>query len=321
MILPPDEVLFFQTTEDFNLPDEIDTLPLYMKEVSKIPLLTADEEIILAKTMEKGRTAENKLNRLKDTESEEKESLIYQSRKGEEAQKKLIQANTRLVISMAKKHMDEGVPFLDLIQEGNVGLMRAVEKFEWRRGNKFSTYATWWIRQAISRALADQGRTIRVPVHVNNKIRRIYAVAMRLEAELGRRPNITEISMASKLDRQTVIDGFKKSKTTLSLDMPVGEDRMNELGDFIESDEPEMDEAIKRPMLNRDMQNLFGCLTSREERVLRLRYGFVDGQTHTLKEVSRKFGVTRERVRQIEQEALKKLRIPERRARFKDYIT
>jgi RNA polymerase primary sigma factor len=222
---------------------------------------------------------------------------------------------------MAKKYMGQGVPFLDLIQEGNLGLMKAVEKFDYRRGYKFSTYATWWIRQAITRAIADQGRTIRVPVHMSDRIRRLYHISRRLEQELGREPTPEEIAEEMQLPPKKVGWMLKISQRPLSLEKPVGEEKDSELGDFIEDEDlPTPSEVASHRLLREEIEEVLTSLTPREARVLQLRFGLTDGRSHTLKEVGEKFGVTRERIRQIETEALQRLRHPSRSQKLRDYL-
>ncbi|MFQ6057697.1 MAG: RNA polymerase sigma factor RpoD [Anaerolineae bacterium] len=301
--------------------DSDDTISLYLKEISNIPLLTAEEEVILARRLEQGRIARRRLT--KDGHNpRERERLERQCRDGEAARKHLIQANSRLVISMAKKYMGQGVPFLDLIQEGNLGLMKAVEKFDYRRGYKLSTYATWWIRQAITRAIADQGRTIRVPVHMSDRIRRLYHVSRRLEQELGREPTPEEIAADMGLPPKKVGWMLRISQRPLSLEKPVGEEKDSELGDFIEDEDlPPPAEVASHHLLREEIEEVLTSLTPREARVLQLRFGLTDGRSHTLKEVGEKFGVTRERIRQIETEALRRLRHPSRSSKLKDYLS
>ncbi len=304
-----------------------DTISLYLKEVSRIPLLTAEDEIELAKTMRRGERAQKKLDRASADSANNQLSamelakLEQQVQAGEEARKKLTRANSRLVISMAKKYVGQGVPFLDLIQEGNMGLMKAVEKFDHRRGHKFSTYATWWIRQSITRAIADQGRTIRVPVHMNDRIRRLYRVSRRLEQELGREPSVEELAEEMGLAPEKVERIIEISQRPLSLEKPVGEEKDSELGEFIEAqDVPDPDDEATLELLREDIEELLTSLTPREARVLELRYGLIDGHSYTLKEVGEKFGLTRERIRQIENEALQRLRHPQRSRKLRDYL-
>jgi len=308
------------TIFDLSGIDSDDTISLYLKEISNIPLLTAEEEVELARRLERGRIARRRLAR-DGHGPEERERLEREIREGDAARKHLIKANSRLVISMAKKYMGQGVPFLDLIQEGNLGLMRAVEKFDYRRGYKFSTYATWWIRQAITRALADQGRTIRVPVHMSDRIRRLYHISRRLEQELGREPTPEEIAEEMGLPPKKVGWMLRISQRPLSLEKPVGEEKDSELGDFIEDeDAPDPAEVTAQDLLREEIEEVLTSLTPREARVLQLRYGLVDGHSYTLKEVGEKFGLTRERIRQIEKEALRRLRHPSRSRRLREYL-
>ncbi|MFN8476034.1 MAG: RNA polymerase sigma factor RpoD [Anaerolineae bacterium] len=324
-VLNESTIAVMETEHVFDLTgvDSDDTISLYLKEISNIPLLTAEEEVELAKRLERGRVARRRLSQtglnLVDVEYERIERQV---REGEMARKHLIQANSRLVISMAKKYMGQGVPFLDLIQEGNLGLMKAVEKFDYRRGYKFSTYATWWIRQAITRAIADQGRTIRVPVHMSDRIRRLYHVSRKLEQELGREPTPEEIGEDMELPAKKIGWMLKISQRPLSLEKPVGEEKDSELGDFIEDEDlPTPADTASRRLLREEIEAVLNALTPREARVLQLRFGLTDGRSHTLKEVGEKFGVTRERIRQIETEALARLRNPARARRLRDYLT
>jgi RNA polymerase primary sigma factor len=322
--LPPEEVMEEEkpAEEDLDLSEieSDDAISLYLKEVSTIPLLTAEEEVALAKQMERGLFASRRLAR-DGHDSQERERLERETREGDAARKHLIKANSRLVISMAKRYMGQGVPFLDLIQEGNLGLMRAVEKFDYRRGHKFSTYATWWIRQAITRALADQGRTIRVPVHMSDRIRRLYHISRRLEQELGRKPTTEEIAEEMGIAPVRVERTIEISQRPLSLEERVGEEKDSELGDFIEDDDaPDPAEITAQDLLREEIEEVLTSLTPREARVLQLRYGLADGHSYTLKEVGEKFGLTRERIRQIEKEALRRLRHPNRSRRLREYL-
>jgi RNA polymerase primary sigma factor len=310
---------------DFEGIDSDDSISLYFREVGTIDLLDASDEVELAKRIEAGREAEEQLaaakastKKLSKRHREELEFLIAD---GEAAKRELTQANSRLVISMAKRYLGQGVPFLDLIQEGNLGLMRAVEKFDWRRGNKFSTYATWWIRQSLTRGLADQGRTIRVPVHMNDRIRKVYAVAHALETELGRRPTAEEIASELDMDLDKVELALKASRRSVSLEKPVGHEGESELGQFIEDETSEDPlESASLDLLRGDVEDILQGLTAREQRVLELRYGLRGHRAYTLKEVGRIFGLTRERVRQIEKEALRKLRHPSRARALMSYL-
>ena len=320
--VPEEEEAEIPEEEFLDTIESDDTISLYLKEVSQIPLLTPEEEIELAKAIKQGERARRRLEKSGDELPPEKRAeLEAQVEAGEEARKKLTRSNSRLVISLAKKYIGQGVPFLDLIQEGNMGLMKAVEKFDYRRGHKFSTYATWWIRQSITRAIADQGRTIRVPVHMNDRIRRLYRVARRLEQELGREPSIEELAAEMNLPLEKVERIIEISQRPLSLEKPVGEEKDSELGDFIEAqDIPDPVDEATQELLREDIEKLLTSLTPREARVLELRYGLADGHSYTLKEVGEKFGLTRERIRQIENEALQRLRHPQRSRKLRDYL-
>jgi RNA polymerase primary sigma factor len=300
--------------------DSDDTVSLYFREVGAVSLLTREEEVALAKRIERGRRARRRtLAGRADPERQRELERLW--RDGEAAWEHLVKANSRLVISLAKKYRGQGVPFLDLIQEGNVGLMKAADKFDYRRGYKFSTYATWWIRQAITRALANQGRTIRLPVHMSDRIRKLFAIAQVLEQDLGRRPTPAEIAGSMAVPEQKVRQMLGVSRRSLSLEKPVGEEQDSELGYLIEDPEsPDPLEEAAAELLQQDVDVLLECLTAREARILRLRYGLGGGRPHTLKEVGRKFNLTRERIRQIEQEALAKLRQPHRREKLSSYL-
>jgi len=287
--------------EDFDLSQiEIDdSISLYLKEIGRVPLLTAEEEVDLAKRMERGRDARKKLSD-GNVDWEERERLLWYVRDGQAAQEHLIKANSRLVVSVAKKYVGRGVPFLDLIQEGNIGLIRAVKKFDFRRGFKFSTYATWWIRQAVTRAIADQGRTIRVPVHMYEQINRLTRTSRQLVQELGRDPTTEEIADELGVAPRKVEHIMRVSQRPLSLEMPVGEEEDSYLGDFIEDEDADAPgDAAGQQLLREVIDEIFQSLTPREVRILQLRFGLVDGYCYTLEEVGKKFGVTRERIRQI----------------------
>jgi RNA polymerase primary sigma factor len=310
---------------DFEGIDSDDSISLYFREVGTIDLLDATQEIDLAKRIEAGRDAATAMGdggkTNKGASERARGELLRLVSDGEMAKQELTQANSRLVISMAKRYLGQGVPFLDLIQEGNLGLMRAVEKFDWRRGNKFSTYATWWIRQSLTRGLADQGRTIRVPVHMNDRIRKVYAVAHALETELGRRPSAEEIARELDMDIEKVELALKASRRSISLEKPVGHEGESELGQFIEDETSEDPlETASLDLLRGDVEDVLQGLTAREQRVLELRYGLRGHRAYTLKEVGKIFGLTRERVRQIEKEALRKLRQPARARMLKAYL-
>lgn len=306
-----------------DLPPEVqsdDPFVLYLREISRYPLLTAQEEVDLARRMERGRKARQRLAR-GDLAPAERARLDRIARDGDAAREHLIKANSRLVISVAKRYVGRGVPFLDLIQEGNIGLMRAVGKFDYRRGYKFSTYATWWIRQAVSRAVADQGRTIRVPVHMHDQIRRYAETRRHLAQETGRDPTLEEIAEAMGLPPEKVLRIQRAAQLPISLETPVGDDGDAFLGDFIEdetSEEP-VDAAV-RDLLRECINEVLESFDPREVRILKLRFGLDDGRPHTLEEVGQKFNLTRERIRQIEAEALRRLRHPRHRRRLKGYL-
>ena len=306
---------------DLDLIDIDDSISLYLKEIGRVPLLTAEEEVSLAKRMERGRDARQRLTQGVD-DFDERDKLLSAVKDGQAAQEHLIKANSRLVVSVAKKYVGRGVPFLDLIQEGNIGLIRAVKKFDYRRGYKFSTYATWWIRQAVTRAIADQGRTIRVPVHMYEQINRLTRTSRQLVQELGRDPTTEEIAERLGVPPRKVEQIIRVSQRPLSLEMPVGEEEDSYLGDFIEDDEAESPtDSASQTMLRQVIDEIFESLTPREVRILQLRFGLVDGYSYTLEEVGKKFGVTRERIRQIEAQALGRLRHPSRSRKLRDYLT
>ena len=285
-----------------------DMIGLYIKEASRVPLLTHDEEIELSQRIERGKLAREELARGKTSPLRSKE-LHRLIEDGWTARQHLITANSRLVISIAKKYMGRGVPFLDLIQEGNIGLMRAAKKFEYQRGFKFSTYATWWIRQAITRAVADQARTIRVPVHMGDQISRMLRMQHQLKQKLSRDPSMEELAEALDVLPEKVEHMIQVSRHPLSLQMPIGEEEDEMLGDFIEDeDAPSPDETAMHNILREHLEDVLDRLPPREVRILQLRYGLLDGQVLTLNEVGRRMGVTRERVRQIEAQALRRLR-------------
>ena len=301
--IPDEELLLSDEDEvdmenlDLSIPDGIsieDPVRMYLKEIGKVPLLSAEEEIELAKRMENG---------------------------DQEAKKRLAEANLRLVVSIAKRYVGRGMLFLDLIQEGNLGLIKAVEKFDYRKGYKFSTYATWWIRQAITRAIADQARTIRIPVHMVETINKLIRVSRQLLQELGREPTPEEISEEMGMPVDRVREILKISQEPVSLETPIGEEEDSHLGDFIQDDNvPVTAEAASFTLLREQLVEVLGTLTEREQKVLRLRFGLDDGRARTLEEVGKEFNVTRERIRQIEAKALRKLRHPSRSRKLKDYL-
>ncbi len=300
--------------------DTDDTIGLYLKEVSRVPLLTAEEEVELAQRIERGRMAREELAR-GNVNIRRRSELRRLIEDGWSAREHLITANSRLVISVAKKYMGRGVPFLDLIQEGNIGLIRATKKFDYRRGHKFSTYATWWIRQAVTRAIADQGRTIRVPVHMGDQINKLLRVQHQLTQRLGREPTVDELAIALDVPPKKVENMIQVARRPLSLETPTDDEEDSVLGDFIEDDEaPPPDDTATYNLLREHLEEVLDGLPPREVRILQLRYGLLDGQAYTLEEVGRKMGVTRERVRQIEAQALSRLRHPSIRRKLRDYL-
>jgi len=306
--------------DDLKHIDTDDTIGLYLKEVSRVPLLTAEEEVELAQRIERGRMAREELagSRVGKNRKLDLRKLIED---GWAAREHLITANSRLVISVAKKYMGRGVPFLDLIQEGNIGLIRATKKFDYRRGHKFSTYATWWIRQAVTRAIADQGRTIRVPVHMGDQINKLLRTQHQLTQRLGRDPSVEELAEALDVIPKKVENMIQVSRRPLSLETPTDNEDDSVLGDFIEDNEiPAPDVTATYNLLKEHLEGVMDSLPPREVRILQLRYGLLDGQAYTLEEVGRKMGVTRERVRQIEAQALSRLRQPTVRRKLRDYL-
>jgi RNA polymerase primary sigma factor len=300
--------------------DTDDTIGLYLKEVGRVPLLTAVEEVELAQRIERGRLAREELAR-GNVSPRHRQDLQLLIEDGWAAREHLITANSRLVISVAKKYMGRGVPFLDLIQEGNIGLIRAAKKFDYRRGHKFSTYATWWIRQAVTRAIADQGRTIRVPVHMGDQINKLLRVQHQLTQRLGRDPSVEELAEALDVTPQKVENMIQVARRPLSLETPTDDEEDSVLGDFIQDEEvPAPDETATYNLLREHLETVLNGLPPREVRILQLRYGLLDGQAYTLEEVGRKMGVTRERVRQIEAQALSRLRHPAIRRKLREYL-
>jgi RNA polymerase primary sigma factor len=296
------------TGETESIPPD-DLLSLYLAEMAREPLLTHEEEIELARRIELGRLAERTI-RETDYTAQEYERLHAQVKAGQAARERLGRANTRLVVSIAKRYRGRGIPFPDLIQNGNVGLMRAVDRYDHRTGNRFSTYATWWIRQAIARAVANHGRIIRIPVHTGARMRKMALVGRRLEQERGERPTPEEIAGEMDESPQRIRQLMGWMTRPLSLEQPIGEGGDSVLGYFVEDDDtPQPEELTDDHLLSETIEALLGQLTPREERILRMRYGLHDGQTHTLKQVGQKLGLSRERVRQIEHEALAKIRL------------
>lgn len=298
-----------------------DTVGLYLKEMARVPLLTTEEEVELAMRLEAGNAAREELARHDGHLDEEtRRALEAIVEDGRAARDHLIKANTRLVVSIAKRYIGRGVHFLDLIQEGNLGLMKAVEKFDYKRGYRFSTYATWWIRQTITRAIADQGRTIRVPVHMSDRIRRLYKTARQLEQENGRKPTPEEIAERMELEPRKVQWMLKVSWRPMSLERPVGEEEDSELGSFIEDQStPTPTQSAYENLLREKVEEVLSTLSAREARILRLRFGLQNGRSYTLEEVGQKFGLTRERIRQIEGRALRRLRHPRRSRHLRDF--
>jgi RNA polymerase primary sigma factor len=300
-----------------------DTISLYLREMSKVPLLNMEQEVSLAKRYEAGRAARDQLI-IQGSNCPDDERLFLEAveEDGLLAREHLIKANTRLVVSVAKRYNSRGVPFLDLIQEGNLGLMKAVEKYDYRRGFRFSTYATWWIRQTITRSIADQGRTIRVPVHMVDRIRVMYKSIHVLEQKLGREPTIDELAALLDTPKQKVEWMIRVSWLPLSLETPINdEEGESELGDFVEDKEiPTPSQSVYTKLLSEKIEEILESLPFREARILRLRFGLENGRFYTLEEVGRKFGLTRERIRQIETKALRRLRHPRRSGQLKEYL-
>ena len=321
---------------DLSVPEGVsveDPVRMYLKEIGKVPLLSADEEIELAQKMEAGSVAVEKIPLLKERlaetgDEQEKEEIQAEIKalqldvdRGSDAKKRLAEANLRLVVSIAKRYVGRGMLFLDLIQEGNLGLIKAVEQFDYRKGYKFSTYATWWIRQAITRAIADQARTIRIPVHMVETINKLIRVSRQLLQELGREPTPEEIAEEMKMPVERVREILKISQEPVSLETPIGEEEDSHLGDFIKDDNvPVPADAATFTLLKEQLEEVLGTLTEREQKVLTLRFGLEDGRARTLEEVGKEFNVTRERIRQIEAKALRKLRHPSRSRKLKDYL-
>ena len=299
-----------------------DPVRMYLKEIGKVPLLSAEEEIELAQKMEAGDMAKTQLEEGgEDLDDETKKQLQDLVNQGDYAKKKLAEANLRLVVSIAKRYVGRGMLFLDLIQEGNLGLIKAVEKFDYRKGYKFSTYATWWIRQAITRAIADQARTIRIPVHMVETINKLIRVSRQLLQELGREPTPEEIAEEMDIPVERVREILKISQEPVSLETPIGEEEDSHLGDFIQDENvPVPADAAAFTLLKEQLVEVLSTLTEREQKVLRLRFGLDDGRARTLEEVGKVFNVTRERIRQIEAKALRKLRHPSRSRKLRDYL-
>ncbi len=317
-----------ELTEDAGYQAALDTddvVGLYLKEAGRVPLLTAEEEVALAKRMEAAEWARKKITETQEMGIEldwsEEQSLREVTIDGDKAQEHLIRANARLVISVAKKYIGRGVPFLDLIQEGNIGLIRATNKFEYQRGHKFSTYATWWIRQAVSRAVADQGRTIRVPVHMGDQLNRMRRVQLKLLQELGRDPKIEELAEGMETTPEKVENLLEISRRPVSLETPIDDEGDSTFGDFVEDiNSPAPSDEVATHLLQEQLQQALDKLPSREAQILRLRYGLADGRVYTLEEVGQTIGVTRERVRQLEAQALNRLRQSSAHVILRDYL-
>ena len=329
---PPVEEMEEITEEEIVDPNSLidnfgtdDPVRMYLKEIGKVNLLTSEEEVELAQAMTAGNAAQEQLDELKASGEEIPEELRRELektiKKGERARQRLAEANLRLVVSIAKRYVGRGMQFLDLIQEGNLGLIKAVEKFDYVKGFKFSTYATWWIRQAITRAIADQARTIRIPVHMVETINKVIRVSRQLLQELGHDPTAEEIAEEMNMPAERVREILKIAQEPVSLETPIGEEEDSHLGDFIpDEDASEPSEAASFTLLKEQLVDVLGTLTPREEKVLKLRFGIEDGRTRTLEEVGKEFNVTRERIRQIEAKALRKLRHPSRSKKLKDFL-
>ena len=308
--------------DSFNIDDPV---RMYLKEIGRVPLLSADEEVALATAMSAGRAAQERIDQAAENEEtisdEEMAQLKADIKAGNKAKQKLAEANLRLVVSIAKRYVGRGMLFLDLIQEGNLGLIKAVEKFDYTKGYKFSTYATWWIRQAITRAIADQARTIRIPVHMVETINKVIRVSRQLLQQLGHDPSPEEISAEMGMPVDKVREILKIAQEPVSLETPIGEEEDSHLGDFIPDEgASEPSEAASFTLLKEQLVDVLSTLTPREEKVLKLRFGIEDGRTRTLEEVGKEFNVTRERIRQIEAKALRKLRHPSRSKKLKDFL-
>jgi RNA polymerase primary sigma factor len=306
-----------------TLPQEptLDSVQHYLQEIGRVSLLSAAEEVELAERMERGAAAIGRLASGEDASAQLRAALRADVLSGQEARRHLIQANLRLVVSIAKKYVGRGLSLLDLIQEGNIGLMRAVEKFDYHKGNRFSTYATWWIRQAVTRAIAEQGRTIRLPVHMSESVGQVKRAAERLAQALERQPTTEEIALALGQPIERVERVLEAARRPVSLETPVGEDGEHTLGDFLQDDElPTPAEFASQQLLRRDLAAALEHLNERERRIIDLRYGLADGQRRTLEEVGKVLGMTRERARQIEAEALRRLRAPEVGQHLRDYL-
>lgn len=317
------ENLATEPAEDVRLQNEpaLDAVQHYLQEIGRVALLTASEEVELAERMERGDAAQERLTSAEDLSPQLRRALEQDVARGNEARRHLIQANLRLVVSIAKKYIGRGLSLLDLIQEGNIGLMRAVEKFDYRKGNRFSTYATWWIRQAVTRAIAEQGRTIRLPVHMSESVGQVKRAAERLSQSLERQPTAEEIAIALGQPIERVQRVLEAARRPVSLETPVGDEGEHTLGDFLQDDElPTPTDFASQQLLRSDLAQALNHLTERERRIIDLRYGLADGQRRTLEEVGKVLGMTRERARQIEAEALRRLRQPDVGQHLRDYL-
>ena len=322
--IPEEEIVDPNTLVDsFGIDDPV---RMYLKEIGKVDLLTSEQEVALAQAMVAGQEAKAQLEEMEkdgiELSPEDRKAIESVVKAGERAKQNLAEANLRLVVSIAKRYVGRGMLFLDLIQEGNLGLIKAVEKFDYTKGYKFSTYATWWIRQAITRAIADQARTIRIPVHMVETINRVIRTAHSMVQELGRDPTPEEIAKEMKMDVARVEEILKIAQEPVSLETPIGEEEDSHLGDFVQDEEASQPaEAASYTMLREQLEEVLKTLTSREEQVLRMRFGLTDGKAHTLEEVGKEFDVTRERIRQIESKALRKLRHPSRSKKLRDFLS
>lgn len=317
------EGLTTETVEDVRLEAEpaLDAVQHYLQEIGRVSLLTASEEVELAERMERGDAAQERLQSSEECSLQLRHALEADLTSGYDARRHLIQANLRLVVSIAKKYIGRGLSLLDLIQEGNIGLMRAVEKFDYRKGNRFSTYATWWIRQAVTRAIAEQGRTIRLPVHMSESVGQVKRAAERLSQSLERQPTAEEIAIALGQPPERIQRVLEASRRPVSLETPVGDEGEHTLGDFLQDDElPTPTDFASQQLLRSDLAQALNHLNERERRIIDLRYGLADGQRRTLEEVGKVLGMTRERARQIEAEALRRLRQPDVGLHLRDYL-
>jgi len=316
-----DDLLQFEPASCFEHKSAEDSVGMYLREIGRVSLLSASDEIALAISMQKGKRALQRLESYEEISPEERHRLRMEFTRGNQARRRLIEANLRLVVSVARKYAGRGISLLDLIQEGNFGLLRAVDRFDYRKGHRFSTYATWWIRQAITRAIADQSRTIRLPVHMVEAVGRLTQMSHRLQQELGREPTADEVAASMRITADKVRQIISASQQTVSLEMPIGEEEDASLGDIIEDrNTVPPAEAASHQILKEEVADMLSTVTPREQRVIQLRYGLEDGYNRTLAELGEELGVSRERVRQIEAEALTKLRAAKETRRLKEYL-